>query len=151
MKWWETEKDRESQEDSKNRPLLKKEKPAPIGEEMPAIMMKAKLKGRRGEIEIPVFANSLSDFVIVTGEVIKKINPEPMGFEEELEVAGGDKVRGPAYLIRVKVRDPETKEKREAEVEAVWLKREKVCLLGIEALEKLGISLDMKNGKYKLV
>ena len=118
---------------------------------MPAVMLRAKLKGKGGEVEVPAYANSLSDFVIITGKVVKKIKPESMGFDEVLEVAGGKKVGGPAYQIRVEIEDLETKEKREAQVEAVWLKGEKVCLLGIEALEKLGILLDVKSGKYKLI
>jgi predicted aspartyl protease len=115
---------------------------------MPAVLIRAKVKGKAKEAEVPFFANSLADFVILTEKVAKDIEPEVLGYEEELEVAGGKKVRGPLCRVKIEVQNPQTGEIRGEEVEAVILKKEKICVLGIKALEKLGIVLDMKEGKY---
>jgi len=117
---------------------------------MPAVLIRTRVKGRSKEIDVPMYANSLADFVILTDDVVKAIDPEPLGIEEELEVAGGKRVKGPLYLVRIEVQNLETKKKKEVEVEAVMLKKERVCVLGIKALEKLGIILDMERGKYTL-
>lgn len=40
---------------------------------MPAVLIRAKLKGKEKEIEIPMYANSLADFVILTDDVVKAL------------------------------------------------------------------------------
>lgn len=46
---------------------------------------------------------------------------------------------------------PESNEERREEVEAVILKGQEEPLAGISTLEKLGVLLDMKNGKFRLI
>lgn len=116
---------------------------------MPEVIIPAKIRGRK-EVRVAMLANTLSDFVILTADVAKSIEPELLGYEEELEVGGGGVVRGPLCNIGVEVEDPDTKEVRREVVRAVILEGERDCIIGIEALEKLGVILDLRRGKFKL-
>ena len=54
------------------------------------------------------------------------------------------------YLVTMEVEDPETKERRSAEVEALMLENEPP-VIGIRALMELGIQIDFKRRKYGIV
>lgn len=116
---------------------------------MPVIEIKTAFKGRKGTKSAIAAANTLSDLVILTKEIVDAVDPEPLHYEEELVVGGGGTVRGPAYRIEVRVKDKSGRE-RKAKVKAVLLEGEKVPILGIEALEKLRILLNVPEGTFEL-
>jgi predicted aspartyl protease len=114
---------------------------------MPVIKIRTSFEGRSGVKTTTALANSLSDFVIITKQVADAIDPEPLGYEQELEVGGGGTIRGPVYRVKVQVKD-EKSEEREAEVKAILLEGERIPILGLEALEKLRILLDIPEGRF---
>lgn len=118
---------------------------------MPEVLIPAELKGKKGMKEIIMLANSGSDYTILPTSIANEIGPKKLGRKIELKVGGGGMVKGELCLIEIKVRDPESKEERSEEVEAIILKGQDEPLAGISTLEKLGILLDMKNGKFKFV
>lgn len=109
---------------------------------------KAKVKGKE-EQEVNLFVNSFSDYVILPPEIIERIKPKILKEVEEIDTPGGPR-RGTLFLITLEVEDPETKERRSAEVEALMLENEPP-IIGIRALTELGIQIDFKRKKYKLV
>jgi predicted aspartyl protease len=117
---------------------------------MVKVVIKAKIKGRK-EIKIPMYANTLSDFLILTEDVAKKIDPEILGYEEEIEVGGGGIIKGKVCLVKLKVEDPKTKEEREEQVEAVILKGERYCVLGHETLERLRVKINPTTGEFEFI
>lgn len=98
-----------------------------------------------------MYANTLSDFLILTEDVAKQINPKILNYEEEIEVGGGGKVKGKACIVALKVKDPKTKIERQEDVEAVILKGEKYCVIGHETLEKLKIKVNPTTGEYEFI
>ena len=116
---------------------------------MPEVLIPTRLKGEL-EKEVIMLANTGSDLVILTEEIANEIRPKLLKRKIELKVGGGGLVRGQACLIDVSVKDPESGEERGGEVEAVIVEGQEEPLMGISALEKLGIILDIKMGKFKL-
>lgn len=115
------------------------------------IVIDSKVKGRKEEITVPLYANTFSDFLILTGDVAEKIDPKPLGYEEEVEVGGGGKIKGKACLVKLRVKHPKTKEERETETEAIIVEGEKYCVLGHETLEKLRIRLNPTTGEFEFI
>lgn len=118
---------------------------------MPEVLIPAELKGKKGTKEIIMLANSGSDYTIIPKNIADEIGPKKLGRKIELKVGGGGIVKGELCLIDIKVKDPESNEERSEEVEAVILRGQEEPLAGISTLERLGILLDMKNGKFKFV
>ena len=115
------------------------------------IIIPVKIKGKGGEVEVKMLANSAADLIVLTRSVFEKIKPERMGYEVELIKVGGDKEVLPVFSAEIEVEDPETRERRKENVEVVVSGNQDICLLGYEAMEKLGILLDIKRGKYRLI
>lgn len=109
---------------------------------------KVKVKGK-GEVRVDFFVNSFSDYVILPPEIVEKIKPKILREVEEIDTPGGPR-KGPLFLVTLEVEDPETKERRSAEVEALMLEKEPP-VIGIRALSDLGIQIDFKRRKYRLV
>jgi len=118
---------------------------------LPEVLIPAELKGKKGIKEIMMLANSGSDYTILPESIANEIEPKKLKREIELRVGGGGIVKGELCLIEIKVKDPESNEERREEVEAVILKGQEEPLAGISTLEKLGVLLDMKNGKFRLI
>ncbi len=116
---------------------------------MPEVLIPAELKGEKGIKEIIMLANSGSDYTILPENIANEIGPKKLKRKIELRVGGGGIVKGELCLIEIKVRDPESNEERSEKVEAVILRGQEEPLAGISTLEKLGILLDMKRGKFK--
>lgn len=118
---------------------------------MPEVLIPAELKGEKGRMRAIMLANTGSDLVILTEKVAKKIGPTFMGHATDLEVGGGRTVKGQVCLIGISVKDPETGESRSEMVEAAVVKGQKELLMGISALERLGVMLNLKEGKFRLI
>jgi len=116
---------------------------------LPEVLIPAELEGIKGKIEVIMLANSGSDYVILPKNIADKIKPKIFKREAKFKVAGGKTVKGNLCLVKIRVKDPESNEERCEEVEAVILGGQDEPLAGISALERLGILLDMKKGKYR--
>jgi predicted aspartyl protease len=123
--------------------------PSKDKEKMPEVLIPSTLKGRKGKKDVVMLANSGSDYVVLTPEIAREIGPEPMGKEIELLVGGGGIVKGKSCMVEIAVKCG--RERRKVKVEAVILDQQEEPLIGIRALEKLGILLDMKNGEFKFL
>jgi predicted aspartyl protease len=102
------------------------------------------LKGKKGGVRSKALLNSGSDVVILPKQMAQEIGPEPAGVVL-IELADGRVVRRKAYEVEVELRDEKGKIRR-VRTEATIEDRE--CpVLGSDAMRKLGIILNMKEGK----
>ncbi len=74
------------------------------------ITCKGKIKGEGGEVEVEVFLNSGSDYVVLPRRIAEKINPKYVG-EAEFILADGSIVRRRVYEIEVEIEDHKGKRK----------------------------------------
>jgi predicted aspartyl protease len=118
---------------------------------MPEVLIPAELKGEKGKVKTIMLANTGSDLVILTEKVAREIEPTFMGHTIDLEVGGGATIKGQACVVEISVKDPETGESRSEVVEAVVVKGQRELLMGISALERLGVLLNLKEGKFQLI
>lgn len=112
---------------------------------MPEVWVRVKFRGEKGEAEALALASSGADFVVLTEEILKRIQPKLCGSGVEVEVASGEKHYSPVYEVRVEV--PEAN--RECTAEAIVLPGRRHALLGVSALEKLGAILSLKRGEIR--
>lgn len=118
---------------------------------MPEVLIPAELKGEKGKIKTIMLANTASDLVVLTEEAAKEIKPALLRPTIDLEIGGGKIIKGKACIVEVSVRDPETNECRSEVVEAVVVKGQRELLMGVSALERLGVILNLKEGKFRLI
>ena len=114
------------------------------------IFIEAIVRGEE-EAKASMLANSGSDLVVLTKDLAEKVKPKSTGLKIEMIKVGGERENHELFEIEVEVEDPETKERRKEKVHAIISEHQDVPLLGYEAMEKLGILLDIKRGKYRLI
>lgn len=110
------------------------------------ILAKVKLKGRKGEKEVLMLVNSGSDFTVISEKLRAEIDPKPLGKKIELEIAGGGRIKGEIFKVRLEMED-ERKIKRKLETEVVMIGSENI--LGNRDLSKMGAILDLRRGKIR--
>ena len=116
---------------------------------MPAIWLEVKFKGKKGEVEALSLLNSGSDIVVLPKVIANEISPVHSG-RIKVELANGKIIKRDAYYIEIEVKNIETGKKRRAKVLATIEKRD-YPLIGVAALEKLKLMLDIVNGKVIFV
>jgi len=114
------------------------------------IFIEVKLKGEK-EKAVKMLANSGSDLIVLTKKLAEEIKPRETGNEVEIVKVGGEKEKKKLYEVEAEVADPETREKRRETGYAIISEEQDIPLLGYEIMEKLGILLDIKKGKFRLV
>jgi predicted aspartyl protease len=112
---------------------------------MPEVWTRVRFRGEKGEAETSALANSGADYVVLTEDIVRRIDPKFAGGGVEVEVASGEKHYSPLYEVEVELPDA----KRTCVAEAIVLPGRKHVLLGVSALEKLGAILNMKKGEIK--
>lgn len=115
---------------------------------MPPIWCDTAIKGEKGEVKTEALLNSGSDVVVLPEELVPEIQPKPSG-TVVVELADGRAIRREAHEIEIEVVD-ERGETRRTKTQATIEKRD-YPLIGALAMEKLGIVLNMKEGKISFV
>ena len=110
---------------------------------MVGITTKAKIKGER-EVEVEVFVNSGSDYIILPTSVAEIVKPKEVG-EDEFMLGDGSIVKRKIHEVELEVMDSNGKVKK-LKGKCVVEERPDV-LLGIEVLEKTGAILDFREKK----
>jgi predicted aspartyl protease len=80
---------------------------------------------------------------------VEEVKPKLMRIRERIDTPGGTR-EGPLFLAELEVEDPQSGKRRSAEVEVLMLEGEPP-VMGIRALEGLGIEVNFKERTYRLV
>lgn len=64
-------------------------------------------------------------------------------------MGGGGKIEAPLFEIEIEVEDPETKKIKSVKTNALGIEGEEP-IIGIDALNKLGLKIDFEKGMYRL-
>lgn len=115
---------------------------------MPEVWIDVKFKGEKGGVKARTLVNSGASSTVLPESIIKEIQPKTIGYTD-IKVASGQKFSSNVYLIEIEIENPETKEIRKGEIEAVMLPEREYPLLGVPAMDKLNITPDVPKGKVK--
>ena len=116
---------------------------------MPPVWCTVILRGNEGEIRTEALLNSGSDVIVLPLSIARKIGPKPSG-EAEVELADGRSLVRKTYEVEIEISEEETSRIRKTRASAT-IERRDYPLIGTEAMEKLGINLDIVRGKALFV
>ncbi|MGH7822457.1 MAG: aspartyl protease family protein [Candidatus Binatia bacterium] len=79
---------------------------------------------------------------VISPDLAKKVGMEPSRLREKVHLANGNSVRAPTALGQIRIDGRET-------VTVFWIGECDEPLLGVEALEALGLAVDPRTGTLK--
>jgi len=105
------------------------------------VYVEATIKARR-KVKTRFLVDTGATCSLVPAELARKIGMEPSRLREKVHLANGKTVRVPTALGQVRIDGRET-------VTVFWIGPCDEPLLGVEALEALGLAVDPRSGSLK--